>query len=83
MAEEEKVKEPSEFVEHMKAAGRAAGNQWKCLIPKDFWEYGREARREMLLAMRTLVDGAIERLEGAEETKKNKSSRKKAKVSVE
>ena len=82
MAEEEKAKELPEFVEHMKAAAEATANQWKSLIPKEFWEHGREARRETLLAMRSLVDSAIERLEEKEEKPKRRSTRK-AKVDVE
>jgi hypothetical protein len=83
MANEEKTRhEPSEFVEHLRAAGKAAGNQWKSLIPDSFWEHGRTARRETLLALRSLVDAAIERLEDKGETPRT-SSRRKVKVEVE
>jgi hypothetical protein len=60
-------KKPSEFSQHMKAACSSAVEQWKSLIPKEFWQHGREAKREMLLAFRTVVDGAIDRLETAGE----------------
>jgi hypothetical protein len=59
-------------------------NQWRSLLPPDFWEYGREARRETLLAVRSLIDGAIERLEGDDGPRKSGgSSRRKTRVAVE
>lgn len=63
MTEELKQPEQSEFTIHMKAAREAARQQWKSLIPKEFWVQRRKARREMLLAMRSLVDSAISHLE--------------------
>lgn len=33
------------------------------LLPAEFWEHRRAARREMLLAARSLLDAAIERIE--------------------
>jgi hypothetical protein len=79
--------ETSEFGKHMKEAGRAAAKQWKSLIPPEFWEHGRIARREMLLAMRSLVDIAIEHLEEKEGSSSKRSSKpapsRKAKVEVQ
>jgi hypothetical protein len=84
MANEEKVKaEPSEFSQHAKAARSAAVKQWKSLIPGEFWEYGREARRETLLAVRSAIDSAIDRLEAAEEASPKRATRRKTKVEVE
>ncbi len=85
MPEEEKVqREPSEFVQHMKSAAEAMRKQWASLIPEEFWQYRREARREMLLALRSLVDAAIERLEGSAEKPANRPpTRRKARVEVE
>jgi hypothetical protein len=81
MAEE---KTQSEFVQHMKAAASSAGKQWKSLIPKEFWQHGREAKREMLLAFRTVVDGAIDRLEASEErAAARREAPRKAKIEVE
>lgn len=34
------------------------------LLPEEFWQHGRAARKEMLLAVRSLLDDAIQRLEG-------------------
>jgi hypothetical protein len=82
MAENEKIQsEPSEFVEHMKEAGKATVDQWKSLIPQDFWDHGKAARREVLLAMRSLVDSAIDRLESQGE--RAPQARRKTKVAVE
>lgn len=33
------------------------------LLPEEFWRHKRAARREALLALRSLLDAAIERLE--------------------
>ena len=66
MTEELKQSEQSEFTTHVKAAGEAARQQWKSLVPKEFWIHRRRARREMLLAMRSLVDSAITHLEDGE-----------------
>ena len=84
-AKEEKVKQPSEFAQHMKAAGEAIANQWGSLIPDEFWTHRRKARREMLLAMRTVVDSAIKRLEGNDDDapKPKSTTRRKTKVEVE
>jgi len=76
------------FGEHMRAAGQATVRQWRSLLPDKFWESGREARREFLLAMRSAVDVVIERLEGetgAPPTKPGgkRGSTRKVKVEVE
>ena len=83
MADDTKREEP-EFVQHSRAAGKAFVAQWKSLIPEEFWEHRRAARREGLLALRSLVDAAIERLEKPEDNppKRRRSSRK-VKVEVE
>lgn len=80
---QETERQPSEFGTHVKAAGSAVVNQWKSLIPKDFWAYGREAKRESLLAVRSLIDGAINKLEAAGERAPRKAPRSKTKIEVE
>ncbi len=47
----------------MRAAHREARAAWAKVIPPAFWQHRRAARREMLLALRTVVDAALERLE--------------------
>ncbi|GAB4468768.1 MAG: hypothetical protein Kow00124_03290 [Anaerolineae bacterium] len=82
--EEQVPREPSEFTAHVKAACKAFANQWRSLIPQEFWSYRREAKRELLLAMRAVVDGAIERLDPQGETPPSKPrSRGSRKVKVE
>ena len=77
-----------EFTTHMKNAGKSVIKQWASLIPNEFWVHGRDATREMLLAMRSAVDGAIDVIEPAGEAapkpapKKAKSSGKK-KIDIE
>jgi hypothetical protein len=48
---------------HMKAARTAFRNSIESFLPQGFIQQRREARHEMLLAMRSLVDSAIERIE--------------------
>jgi hypothetical protein len=46
---------------HVKAAGESIRRGIEEIIPKGFIEHRRAARKEMLLAMRSLIDAAIER----------------------
>ncbi len=46
---------------HVKAAQQSFRLSIQDLIPKGFIEHRRAARKEMLLAMRSLLDAAIER----------------------
>jgi hypothetical protein len=41
----------------------------KGLLPEEFWKHRRAAKKEMLLAWRSLLDTAIERLEKEPEKK--------------
>ena len=47
--------------DHVKAAHASFRLSLQDLIPKGFTEHRRAARKEMLLAMRSLLDAAIER----------------------
>lgn len=49
--------------EHMKAARKAFRESMLSWLPPGFVQHRRAARREMLLAMRTLVDAAIDHME--------------------
>ena len=49
---------------HMKAARASVLETFEDLLPKGFVEHRRAARREILLAMRSLLDAAIERAGG-------------------
>ncbi|MGO9412971.1 MAG: hypothetical protein ACLQCB_19760 [Spirochaetia bacterium] len=50
--------------EHMKAARASVRNTFEDLLPPGFVEHRRAARRELLLALRSLLDAAIERAGG-------------------
>lgn len=81
MAEDKKSNEFSHVHEHSRAAIRAWGEGWKSLIPEGFLEKGREGQKEALLAVRSLLDVAIDRLEGGSGPAPR--TRKKAKVEVD
>lgn len=49
--------------EHMRKAYEARRKQMKHLMPEEFWQEGRKAKREMLLAFRSMVDEMIDHLE--------------------
>jgi hypothetical protein len=61
----EKMEEhiPSEAREHMKAAREAMRESVRVLFPPEFIEQRRAARREMLLAARSMIDHALERMD--------------------
>jgi len=75
MAEEKKAKEektkrwpPEDTRQHMKAARSKMRESYKSLFPPEFVEHRRAARREMLLALRSLIDHALDRMEAKEST---------------
>ncbi len=49
-------------------------------VPEPTRSHLKTARKEMLLAVRSLLDGAIERAEKAEETKEKKKTKTKIEV---
>lgn len=65
---EERVRRwpPEETRQHMKSARAELREGFKSLFPSDFFTHQRAARREMLLAVRSLIDHAIERTEAKE-----------------
>ena len=60
---------PAEARDHLKAASHEMRKSWEALLPPGFVEHRRAARREMLLAVRSLVDAALEHMESGEEAK--------------
>ncbi len=54
---------PEEAREHAQAARRAWRQSIISLFPPEFIEQRRTARKEALLAVRSLIDTALERLE--------------------
>jgi hypothetical protein len=55
---------PEEVREHFRAAREEFRESVKTFLPPEFMEHGRKARKEMLLAWRSLIDAALERMEG-------------------
>lgn len=49
--------------EHMKTAREQMFKGYEKMLPEGFLEHRRAARREWLLAMRSMLDAAIERIE--------------------
>ncbi len=52
--------------DHMHAARKAMHATFKAWLPEGYIEHRRAARKEFLLAMRSLVEAAIERVEDKE-----------------
>ena len=49
--------------EHLKAARDSVYKSMESLVPAGFLENRRKAKKEVLLAVRTLIDAAIEKIE--------------------
>ena len=54
---------PDEAREHVKAAREEMRESIKGFLPPEFVEHRHKARKEMLLAFRSLVDAALERMD--------------------
>lgn len=63
MAEATSNERDKDFRGHASAAWHAWRESWQSLVPEKFREKGKEAGRESLLAMRSLIDCAIEQLD--------------------
>ena len=61
---------PEETFQHFRAAREEFHKSIEGMIPPEFREHHRKARKEMLLAWRSMIDAALERMEG---TKKKAS----------
>ncbi|MBI5032108.1 MAG: hypothetical protein HZB51_16375 [Chloroflexi bacterium] len=83
MAELEVEKEMS-WEDHLAAAIKAFRKEMKetglGVFPEEFKTHQRAARREVLLAWRSLLDARIEKLENAD---KEKSAQKATRIKVE
>ena len=49
--------------EHLKAARASVHKSMEALVPAGFLENRRKAKKEVLLAVRTLIDSAIDKIE--------------------
>ena len=64
--EEVKHWPPEETRQHLKAAQSEIRDSFKSLFPPEFIEHRCAARREMLLAARSLIDHTLERMKAKE-----------------
>ncbi|MFN2274983.1 MAG: hypothetical protein ACK2TX_09075 [Anaerolineales bacterium] len=66
MSEKSKAKEetwpPDDVRNHMRTARAEMRESIRAMFPPEFIEHRRAARREVLLAVRSLIDRAIERM---------------------
>ena len=58
---------PEDVRQHVRAAGEELRESIKAFLPPGFVEHRRKARKEMLLAWRSLLDSAIERMDEKED----------------
>ena len=52
--------------EHLRAARKSVFKGMEALVPEGFVENRRKAKKEVLLAVRTLIDAAIDKIEKPE-----------------
>jgi len=57
---------PEDVREHFKAARQEMRESVKGFLPPEFVEHRRKARKEMLLAFRSLIDSALKRMDEKE-----------------
>jgi len=57
---------PEETRQHLRAAGEELRKSVEALLPEGFITHQRKARKEVLLAWRSILDAAIARLEESE-----------------
>ena len=58
---------PEEVRQHARAAREEMRESMKAFWPPAFWEHRKKARKEMLLAWRSMIDAALERMDKKEE----------------
>lgn len=56
---------PEEAREHLKAAREEMRKSYETLLPPGFVEHRRAARKEFLLAARSLIDAALKRIDAS------------------
>jgi hypothetical protein len=54
---------PEDARQHMRAAREELRESIRAFLPPEFVEHRRKARREMLLAWRSFIDRALERMD--------------------
>lgn len=64
---------PEEVRQHVRAAREEMRESMKAFLPPGFIEHRKNARKEMLLAWRSLIDSALERMD-EKETEENEET---------
>ena len=54
---------PEDVRQHMRAAREELRDSIRAFLPPEFIEHRRKARREMLLAWRSFIDSALQRMD--------------------
>ena len=54
---------PEEARQHVRAAREELRDSIRALLPPEFLDHRRKARKEMLLAWRSFIDAALERID--------------------
>jgi len=54
---------PDEVRQHVRAAREEMRESIKAFLPPEFVEHRKKARREMLLAWRSVIDAALEKMD--------------------
>lgn len=54
---------PEEARQHARAAREEMRESMKAFLPPEFWEHRKKARKEMLLAWRSMIDATLERMD--------------------
>ena len=65
---------PNEVRQHVRAAREEMRESVKSFLPPGFVEHRKNARREMLLAWRSLIDSALERMDEKEEEREEETA---------
>ena len=60
---------PADVRQHMRAAREELRESVSALLPPEFVEHRRKARKEMLLAWRSIIDAALQRIEDKDKGK--------------
>ncbi len=80
MAEVKPEREMS-WEDHLAEAVKGFRREWRAgMLPEEFWSHQRAARREMLMAWRSLLDAKIAKIDKAE---KEKNAPKSTRIVVE
>ena len=58
---------PEDVRLHARAARQEFRESMKSFLPPEFWDHSRKARKEMLLAWRSMIDATLERMDKKEE----------------